>query len=119
VTDVPSEISNFFLAMQAGRSAAATMEKLFSDDAVYEEPFSGKPLTHKGRAAILAAMEGGWQQPLPDMHLSIERVEAKTDSIAVDWVCRSPALPGGAGRGRNTFVLKDGKIVSLKTTLTM
>jgi hypothetical protein len=117
VTDVPSEISNFFLAMQAGRSAASTMERLFAEDAVYEEPFTGKPLTHTGRDEILKALQGGWEQPLPDMHLSIERVEAKTDTIAVDWVCYSPALPGGAGRGRNTFVLRSGKIVSLKTTL--
>ena len=114
---VPTEISNFFLAMQAGNAAAATMSSLFAENAVYEEPFTGSVQTHRGRDAILATMKAGWQHPLPDMHLTIDRVETAGASVVIDWTCRSPALPGGAGRGRNRFELSDGKITKLVTTL--
>lgn len=117
MSDVPSEISNFFLAMQAGKAGASAMEALFAADAVYEEPFSGTAMTHTGRSAILAAMSAGWSQPLPDMRISIDRVATAGAECTVDWTCWSPALPGGKGSGRNQFELQDGKIARLKTTL--
>jgi hypothetical protein len=116
MTAIPGEISNFFLAMQAGRPAAARMESLFSEDATYEEPFSGQATTHTGRRAILDAMSAGWSQPLPEMHIAIDKVETAGSIVRVDWTCYSPALPGGAGRGRNEFELRDGKIARLKTS---
>lgn len=119
MSNIPPEISNFFLAMQAGSAAAPAMEALFADDAVYEEPFSGSPRLHEGRSAIVAAMQAGWLQPLPEMHLRIDRAETNGNTIAIDWTCWSPALPGGAGRGRNEFELREGRIVRLKTTLAM
>ena len=119
MTEVPTEISNFFLAMQAGSAAAGTMHDLFDTDAIYEEPFSGTPRVHEGRTAILDVMSAGWAQPLPDMHLRIDRAETSGSTIVIDWTCSSPALPGGAGSGRNVFELRDGRIVRLKTTLAM
>jgi hypothetical protein len=94
------------------------MEGLFADDATYEEPFSGKPTTHSGKTAIMTAMSAGWSQPLPDMHIAIDKVETAGPVVRVDWTCYSPALPGGAGKGRNEFELKDGKIARLKTSFT-
>lgn len=117
MNSTPPEISNFFLAMQAGRAGAPTMAALFAEDAIYEEPFSGPIVTHTGRAAIMAVMEQGWNFPLPDIHLVIDRAETTAGRIAIDWTCNSPALPGGKGQGRNIFTLKDGKIVHLVTTL--
>lgn len=117
MTDVPTEISNFFLAMQAGSQGGDAMEKVLAPDAVYEEPFSGKAATHRGREAILSAMRAGWAQPLPDMHLEIDRAETAAGEVVIDWTCYSSALPGGAGRGTNRFTLKDGKIARLVTTL--
>lgn len=116
MTNVPTEISNFFLAMQAGSQGGDAMEKILAADAVYEEPFSGKAATHRGRDAILAVMRAGWATPLPDMHIEIDRAETKGSEVAIDWTCYSPALPGGVGRGTNRFTLKDGKIERLVTT---
>src|SRR5690242_10572512 len=75
MTNVPAEISNFFLAMQAGAKGGDAMEKVLAEDAVYEEPFSGKAVTHRGREAILTAMRAGWERPLPKMHIEIDRAE--------------------------------------------
>lgn len=117
---VPSEIANFFSAMQAGRAAAAEMEAAFAEDAVYIEPFSGTVQRHEGRAAILAAMARGWQTPLPDMRIRIDHAETAGPDIRVRWTCLSPALPGGKGSGMNRFRMRgDGRILELETTLDM
>lgn len=113
---VPTEISNFFLAMQAGSQGGNAMEKVLAADAVYEEPFSGAAATHRGRDAILSVMRAGWAQPLPDMHIEIDRAETTAEEVVIDWTCYSSALPGGAGRGTNRFTLRDGKIARLVTT---
>lgn len=118
MTAVPTEISNFFLAMQAGKPGAPMLEGFFAEDAIYEEPFTGETRRHQGRAEIMKAMALGWEMPMVDTHISIDRVETKSDALLIDWTCRSPSLPGGQGSGRNSFVLKDGLIEKLVTTLT-
>lgn len=115
--EAPTPIAKFFQAMQAGAAAEKDMESLFADDATYSEPFSGKPTTHRGRAAIMNAMRTGWAHPLPDMTISIDRVDLAENEVVVRWTCRSPALPGGSGTGCNRFVLEKGKIAKLETTL--
>lgn len=115
MSETPATVADFFRAMQAGSAAAHDMERLFSDDAVYVEPFAGTPTTHTGKAAIMAAMRQGWQQPLPDMTISLDRVDVAGALVTVAWTCRSPGLPGGEGRGVNEFALKGGKITRLET----
>ncbi len=115
---LPAEVSNFFLAMQAGRAGAETLRAVFAQDAIYEEPFSGETRCHEGREAILAAMATGWERPLPEMHIRIDHVETDGARIRVDWTCLSLALPGGAGRGSNHYVMRDGLIAELRTVLT-
>lgn len=111
----PPTIAHFFRAMQAGSAAANDMERLFAEDAVYVEPFSGQPTTHSGKSAIMAAMRQGWQNPLPDMTISLDRIDVAAERVTVAWTCRSPGLPGGQGKGVNEFTLKDGKITRLET----
>lgn len=112
----PPVVSDFFRCMQAGAATAEQLMALFADDAVYVEPFSGRPVTHHGKPAIRAAMAPGWERPLPDMSLSVDRVDLDGDVVRAEWTCRSPALPGGVGRGLNHFTLKNGRIVRLETT---
>lgn len=115
---MPTELSNFFLAMQAGKPGAERLEACFADDAVYEEPFSGTPTTHEGKAAIMAAMSRGWEpQPMPDMHIRLDHAQTSGNEIHVRWTCFSPAIPGGSGHGLNRFEMRDGLIVRLITTL--
>ncbi len=115
----PSTVSQFFAAMQAGAPAADAMLALFTEDAEYVEPFSGVEMRHQGRAAIRAAMQPGWSQPLPAMTITVDRVDVDGNEVRVEWTCRSPALPGGQGRGVNQFTLRDGRIARLVTALTM
>lgn len=115
MSDTPPTVAEFFRAMQAGSTAAQDMERLFSKDAVYVEPFAGQPTTHNGISAIMAAMRQGWQYPLPDMTISLDRLDIAGDRVTVAWTCRSVGLPGGQGSGVNEFSLKDGKIVRLET----
>lgn len=117
MSSVPLEISNFFMAMQAGKAGADALKDCFAPDAVYQEPFTGEMRTHNGKDEIINAMALGWEQPLPDMTIHIDRVETKDSEILVNWTCKSPGLPGGQGSGLNRFVLEDGLITSLITTL--
>lgn len=113
---LPSAIDHFFAAMQAGATSEAAMMTLFTEDAEYTEPFSGKAQTHVGKAAIRKTFVQGWKQPLPDMRLEVDRFDMDGNTVRVDWTCHSPALPGGKGQGTNVFSLSDGLIHRLVTT---
>lgn len=113
----PPIVAQFFRCMQAGAASADELMSLFTDDAEYLEPFSGTPTRHLGKVAIREAMQGGWERPLPEMTISIDRVDVDGDSVRAEWTCRSPALPGGSGRGVNHYRVRDGRIARLETTL--
>lgn len=117
MTDVPRQVSNFFLAMQAGKTSATALAACFHEDAVYEEPFSGTMRRHEGKPAIMRAMQAGWEFPMPDRRIAIDHVTATDGEITVEWTCFTAALPGGRGSGINRFRLRDGLILSLQTTL--
>jgi len=116
---MPLEITNFFLAMQAGPSGIAMLGDMFAPDAEYSEPFSGKPTPHKGRAAIMDAFTASRTDAFDDAVINLGAVEVDGNTITVKWTCISDAIPGGQGSGTNVFELADGKITSLKTTLDM
>jgi ketosteroid isomerase-like protein len=110
-------IGRFFSAMQTGAASEAEMLSLFADDATYVEPFSGRPIRHEGKPAVAEALRAGWRNPLPDMSISVDKVEVDGTTIVARWTCRSPALPGGQGQGVNRFTLRDGLIVALETRI--
>jgi ketosteroid isomerase-like protein len=110
-------IQRFFAAMQTGASTEHEMMALFSEDAVYVEPFSGAVQAHRGKAAVRRAMQQGWRTPLPEMRIHVNRIQMREDEIIADWTCFSPALPNGQGSGRNVFTIRNGVIVRLETTL--
>ena len=114
---LPPAVAQFFRAMQAGATSEAQMMALFAEHAQYTEPFSGQSLTHIGREAIRQTFVQGWRNPLPNMRLEIERFDISAHEVHVDWVCHSPALPGGKGLGTNVFTLEAGQIVRLVTRL--
>ena len=117
MTTIPLEITNFFLAMQAGPSGAKILGDLFAPEAEYSEPFSGLSTAHKGRDAILAAFAASRTDDFDDAVIKLGSVEVAGNTITVRWTCYSKAIPGGSGSGTNVFKLSDGKIVSLVTTL--
>lgn len=117
MTRMPLEITNFFLAMQAGPSGAELLGSLFAPDATYDEPFSGQAEPHRGRDAILAAFAGSRTDDFDDAVINLGAVEVSAGTVTVKWTCYSKAIPGGSGSGTNVFQLEDGKIISLTTTL--
>ncbi len=114
---MPLNITNFFLAMQAGPSGLELLRELFAEDAEYTEPFSGQTAPHKGRAAIIKAFNDSRSDAFDDAVITLSNVTLKENTITVGWTCISQAIPGGQGSGTNVFELADGKIASLKTTL--
>jgi hypothetical protein len=119
MSNMPLEIANFFLAMQAGPSGADLLGSLFAEEAVYSEPFSGLAEPHRGRNAILAAFAASRTDDFDDAVINLGAVEVDGETITVKWTCYSQAIPGGSGSGKNVFTLSGGKIVSLVTTLDM
>ncbi len=117
MNSVTVKISNFFLAMQAGRPGAGTLESYFADDAVYEEPFTGQVRRHSGKADIMKAMALGWESPMEDMRLELCDVRTVGGEVHVQWICHSPSIPGGRGSGLNRYTFEGGLITSLVTTL--
>ncbi|MCB9994371.1 MAG: nuclear transport factor 2 family protein [Hyphomicrobiaceae bacterium] len=115
--EMPVEISNFFLSMQAGAAGANSLAERFSSDAIYEEPFTGQMRRHEGRDAVMRAMALGWEQPLEDMQILVDSIAASGNEIVVRWTCISPSLPGGQGQGTNRFQMRDGLITQLVTTM--
>lgn len=109
---------DFFIAMQTGASAEQDMMALFADDAVYIEPFTGRPVEHRGKEAIRRVMRQGWARPLPEMRIAVDHLAIDGNRVVAQWTCFSSGLPGGRGRGTNTFTIQDGRIVRLETTLT-
>lgn len=94
------------------------MAAAFALDAVYAEPFSGQVQRHVGRKAIMTAMARGWDYPLPDVQIVIDRAEVQDRVIVIRWTCHSPALPGGKGCGTNRYVMDEqGLIAELETSL--
>lgn len=114
---MPIQITNFFLAMQAGPHGLEMLGDMFTPDASYHEPFSGNNEPHNGRAAIMAAFAASRSDAFDDAVITLGAVEIDGEDIKVDWTCISQAIPGGQGSGVNVFRMKDGKIISLKTTL--
>jgi hypothetical protein len=104
--------------MQAGPDGEEQMMALFAAEAVFIEPFSGAPQTHRGVDAIRASFRDQWTNPLPDLQLVLDRVDLDGDTVRADWTCTSPVLPAPM-RGYDLFTLgADGKIVRLEIVVT-
>src|SRR5262245_4723994 len=106
-------VENLFKAMQAGPAGEQLMMSLFHGDAVFIEPFSGRPVTHTGREAIRASFRQQAEQPLPDMNLTLDRVDLDGSVVRADWTCSSSAFPTPM-RGYDLFTIVDGKIAKLE-----
>ncbi len=112
-----SVVEAMFKAMQAGASGERDMMALFSDDAVFIEPFTGTPITHTGKSAIRESFLGMWKEPAPDLKLMVDRVDLDGDHIRADWTCTSPVFPSPM-RGHDLFTIADGKITRLEIIVT-
>ncbi len=117
MNNMPREITNFFLAMQAGPHGLDLLEAMFAPNATYSEPFSGQMKPHKGAKNIVAAFAASRSDAFDDAVIQLGAVEIDGETIRVEWTCLSQAIPGGRGTGVNVFTLKNGLIQNLVTTL--
>jgi len=101
-------------AMQAGEPAKETLVGLFTEDAVFIEPFSGAPQTHNGIEAIRARTYEMVQQPRPpDFTLKVDQVTTEDGELVAYWTCTSAAMPGPM-KGRDQLKIREGRIAFLK-----
>ena len=111
-------VEDLFRAMQAGPGGENAMMALFADDAVFVEPFSGQPQTHTGTAAIRQSFRDQWKDPLPDLELTLDRVDLDEGVLRAEWTCTSPVFPTPM-RGYDLFTLNaDGRIRRLEIVVT-
>jgi len=111
-------VEDLFKAMQAGPEGEEAMLSLFTDDAVFVEPFSGPPQTHTGKAAIRQSFRDQWKNPLPDLKLVLDRVDFDGRQVRAEWTCTSPVFESPM-RGYDLFTLDGaGKIKRLEIIVT-
>lgn len=106
-------IDSFYRAMQAGPEGAAAVAELFAEDGVYVEPFSGG--THAGQAAVRSFLAGS-QGRLPDVRITVDRIDVDGDIVETSWTCESSAF-AKPSRGRDRFTVRNGKIARLETQI--
>ena len=105
-------------AMQTGESGKEALVALFTDDAIFIEPFSGPPQTHNGIDAIRVRVNEMVQQPRPpDFQLKIDQVTTENGELVAYWTCTSVAMPGPM-KGRDELKIADGRISFLKIEVT-
>jgi hypothetical protein len=110
-------VENVFKAMQKGPVGEADMMALFADDAVFIEPFSGVPQTHTGKPAIRASFKSMWDNPAPDLRLTLDRVDVDGEKLRAEWTCTSPVFPSPM-KGFDLFTIRNGRIARLEIVVT-
>lgn len=108
-------IRKYFTAMRKGPTGAGDLFSLFSDDAVYVEPF-----TDEGPAIGIEAIRRrfllGWEVELPDLELDVLEIRVEGSTAWARWECRSPGLDGPV-QGEDRYHIADGLICRLEVRL--
>jgi hypothetical protein len=110
-------IENVYRAMQAGAEGEDQMISLFTDDGVLVESFSGASREHRGKSEIRDCYRAMMAAPRPpDFRLTLDRIDTEQGRIAADWTCTASVMPEPL-KGRDEYVLQDGKIARLEILL--
>ena len=116
VTTDQGIIERYYRAMEAG--SGERMDGLFTDDAIYREPFSkgGELTSHEGRPAIVGWLEASFEQGNKGVTITLDRLDVDGDSVVAEWTCVGPMLPGPM-KGHDRYRVRDGRIAELETRL--
>jgi len=112
-----SVIEQYLAGMQAGPSGLDALVALFTDDAVYVEPFAGQPVVHSGRDEIQAFFANALQQHLNGARLTLDRLDVDGERLRSEWTCRLPMF-NAPMHGFDLVTLRNGRIARLETTVT-
>jgi ketosteroid isomerase-like protein len=114
-------VESYYQAMRLGAAGATALARLFTDDAVYIEPFSGgdgQTRVHIGREVIAEFFRDSVNHRPPDMVVRMNRIDAEGDRVRVEWTCTASVLAEPM-RGVDLYTFREGKIARLETTLVM
>jgi ketosteroid isomerase-like protein len=112
-------VEGYSQAMRLGAAGATALTRLFTDDAVYIEPFSGgdgQTRTHVGRDVIAEFFRDSVNHRPPDMVVTMNRIDAEGQRVRAEWTCTASVFAESM-RGVDLYTLRDGKIARLETTL--
>jgi ketosteroid isomerase-like protein len=107
--------------MRLGAAGATALARLFTDDAVYIEPFSGgdgETRIHIGREVIAEFFRDSVNHRPPDMVVRMNRIDAEGDRVRAEWTCTASVLAEPM-RGVDLYTFREEKIARLETTLVM
>jgi hypothetical protein len=110
-------VESLFKAMQTGPGGEAALMDLFDEDSIFTEPFGGQPRSHAGLDAIRASFRETWENPLPEMKLTLGRVDLDGEQVRAEWTCSSSAFPEPM-RGYDLFEIRGGKIKRFEIVVT-
>lgn len=108
-------VERYFAAMRRGEDGEQELLDLFADHAVWIDAFGGGE--HAGREAIAEWLRSSRADAPPDLDLVVDRVDVDGPTAIAEWTCTSPAFVRPA-RGRDRFVIRDGRIARLESTMT-
>ena len=112
-------VEGYYQAMRLGAAGAAALARLFTDDAVYIEPFSGGDgltRTHIGRDVIAEFFRDSVNHRPPDMMVTMNRIDAEGQRVRAEWTCTASVFTEPMC-GVDLYTMRDGKIARLETTL--
>ena len=109
-------IERYYRAMEAG--SPDQMTTIFTEDAVYLEPFSrgGSATTHTGRPEIVGWLGASFETANRGVTITLDRIDVDGDEVVAEWTCVGPALPGPM-KGHDRYTVRDGQIARLETRL--
>lgn len=109
-------VNAWFRAMRRGKAGEDELVALFDAEAEYIEPFGGQARRHVGTRAIRECLREGFEQPPPELSLTIDRVDVDGPKVRAEWTCSSPVFEAPI-RGVDEYTLRDGRITRLETSL--
>ena len=94
INTIPSNdrltVEQYFAAMQAGSSGVDDLVSLFEDEAVYVEPFTGKPQVHSGKGEIRAFFQEALETHMKGARLILDRLDIDGGRLRSEWTCEIP-----------------------------
>jgi ketosteroid isomerase-like protein len=110
-------VERYMALMQAGGGGVDDLVSLFTEDAVYVEPFMGQPTVHQGKSEIRDFYQHALESDMRAARLTLDRLDMDGERLRSEWTCEIAAMPGPM-RGFDLLTLRDGRIARLETTVT-
>ena len=112
-------VESYYHAMRMGVAGADAMAELFTEDAVYLEPFSGgdgQSRIHVGNRIIAEFFRESVRHRPADMVVTMNRLDVDGTCLRAEWTCTASEFAEPM-RGVDVYLMRGGKIARLETSL--